>query len=174
MVSIGPNSQSYNMTHMFNISDLRSCKTLEKTYAPSNSLLGVIQFHPDFTKFKYMVELSGMDNIFGDSQANFTLFVPSDQELAGLEESIFKNMDKAQARHIIKASTLERKIPSELLESSPSSYFLTRSEPNKLFITNISGRTYINNSINVIHKDWETDNGIIHVVDKLIFPNIMI
>lgn len=170
MVSVGPNSQSYNMTHMWDIPDLRSCKTLEKSSAPSNYLLGVIQSHPDFTKFKYMVELSGMDNIFGDSQANFTLFIPSDKALEELDENIFKNMDSAQARHIIKSSTLERKIPSELLESSPASYFLTRSNPNKLFITNIGGRTYINDSINIIHKDWETDNGIIHVVDKLICP----
>jgi uncharacterized surface protein with fasciclin (FAS1) repeats len=173
MVSIGPNSQSFNMSHMWHIPDLRRCKTQENEPLP-NSLWSVIQSNPDFSKFKYMVELAKFESIFNDLQANFTLFIPSDQALIGINENIFINMDDSTARHIIKTSTLERKIPSEILEASPASYFITRSAPNKLFITNISNITYINNCINIIYKDWECSNGIIHVIDKLILPKIMI
>ena len=68
---------------------------------------------------------------------------------------------------------LDRKIPSELLEDSPASYFMTKDPPNRLFVSNISGRTYINNNVNVIHKDMMFANGIIHVVDALLWPEII-
>ena len=171
MVSIGPNSQSYNFTHMFSIPDLRG--HLPKQKNCPNSLMSTISNHPDFSKFHYMVKLGKLEGILNSPQADFTLFVPSDRAIAGLNEAVFMNMDDGVARHIIKSSMLNRRIPSELLEDSPASYFITKDPPNRLFITNMSGRTYINNDINIIHKDMITSNGIIHVIDKLIWPDII-
>jgi uncharacterized surface protein with fasciclin (FAS1) repeats len=65
-------------------------------------------------------------------------------------------------------------LPSEILEDSPSSFFYTYDDySSRLFITNISGKTYINNSIKVIKKDILANNGIIHIIDGLIVPNII-
>jgi uncharacterized surface protein with fasciclin (FAS1) repeats len=171
MVSIGPSTQSHNFTHMYDIPDLRGC--LPRQAECPNSLMAIISKHPDFSKFRYMVKLGKLEGVLNGVQADFTIFIPSDRAIAGLGDAVFINMDDATARHIVKSSMLNRKIPSELLEDSPASYFLTRDPPNRLFITNISGRTYINNDINVIHKDLMTSNGIIHVVDNLIWPEII-
>lgn len=171
MVSIGPYSQSYNFTHMFNKGDLRGCLK-EPKYCP-NSLMDIIDKHPDFTIFKHIINLSGLENILSDKQANFTLFVPSDTQLQGINQNVLVHMDNALARHIVKSSTIDYKIPSALLEDSPASYYLTKDPANKLFITNISGKTYINNDINVIYKDILATNGIIHVVDRLFSPYIV-
>lgn len=171
MVSIGPNSQSYNFTHMFSIPDLRG--HLPKQEECPNSLMSIISNHKDFSKFRYMVKLAKLEGILNDKQADFTLFIPSDRAISGLGDNVFINMDDATARHIIKTSMLDRKITSELLSDSPASYFITKDQPNRLFITNISGRTYINNDINIIHKDMLASNGIIHVIDKLIWPEII-
>lgn len=171
MVSMGPATQSYNFSHMWNTKDLRGCLPKEVDYP--TSLMSIINKHPDFSKFRYMVKLAKLEGIFNSTQADFTIFVPSDKAIAGLGDSVFMNMDDAIARHIVKSSTLDRKIPSELLEDSPAAYFLTKDPPNRLFITNISGRTYINNDINIIHKDMQAVNGLIHVIDKLIWPEII-
>jgi uncharacterized surface protein with fasciclin (FAS1) repeats len=171
MVSMFPDTQSYNFTHMFNIKDLNSC--IPRFKKCPNSLSGLIQSHPDFSKFYSILKLANLDDIYNDPQANFTLFVPSDNALANIDDSVFKNMDISTARHIVKTSTLDRKIPSELLENSPASYFITKDSSNRLFITNIRGRTYIDTNINVIHKDMEASNGIIHVIDGLIRPEII-
>lgn len=173
MVSIGPYSQSYNYTHMWDKGDLRPCPYKVKQEFCPHSLMGTINSHPDFTKFNYMVKLARLENILDSSQANFTLFVPSDQALQGINENIFSNMDDATARHIVKSSMLDYRYPSEIIENSPAIYYNTRDPPNRLFVSNISGRTYINNDINVIHKDLLTSNGIIHVIDKLIHPEII-
>ena len=170
MVSIGPNSQSYNYTHMWDMTDLRVPKQ-ELRYC-HGSLMDIVSKNPDFTKFSYMAKLANMQNIFADKQANFTLFVPSDNSIRSLGDGVFMNMDQSTARNIIKGSMLNRRITSDILEDSPASYFLTTQPPNRLFVTNISNHTYINNDVNVINKNIQATNGIIHVVDKLIWPII--
>lgn len=172
MVSIGPYSQSYNYTHMYDFGDLRACGKQKSEYCP-HALMGIISSHPDFQKFHHMVSVARLEHILNDSQANFTLFVPSDAAINGLGNEIFLNMDDGTARHIVKSSMLDYRIPSEILESSPASYFMTKDPPNRLFIGNISGKTFINNDINVIHKDILASNGIIHVIDKLIWPDMV-
>lgn len=171
MVSIGPYSQSYNYTHMWNKGDLRP-SNIKQQFCPQ-SMMGIINSTSDFSKFNYVIKLARMENILDHSQANFTLFVPSDKALQGINENIFSNMDDATARHIVKSSMLNYRFPSELLENSPATYYITKDPPNRLFITNISGKTYINNNINVIQKDLLASNGIIHVTDKIIYPEIL-
>lgn len=171
MTAIGPYTQSNNFTHMFDIPDLRG--KYYKQAECSTSLLALINNHPDFSKFRYLVKLANMDNILNNFQSEFTIFVPSDRALKGLDEAIFMNIDTSTARHIVKSSMLNNKLPKELIQNSPASFFNTKDPPNRLFITNISGRTYIQNDINVIHFDMQAENGIIHVIDKLIWPIII-
>lgn len=170
MTSLGPYTEAHNNTHMFDIPDLRG--NVKQEFYPT-SLMGIIDTHQDFTKFKYMVQLAKLEYILNDPQADFTLFVPSDTALKDIEEGIFINMDIAVARHIVKSSMMDRKIPSEILKDVPVAYFITKDSPNKLLISNISDKTYINTDINIIDFDMEASNGIIHVTDKLIFPHII-
>jgi uncharacterized surface protein with fasciclin (FAS1) repeats len=167
MTSCGPYSQSNNFTSMTHIQDLRG--SLPRKEYTRDSLTDIISRNQDFSKFKYILKLSKLDGIYNDPQANFTLFVPSDKELANVPEGVFTNMDDATARHIIQASTLRNRITGILLEDSPASYFVTMCRINKLFITNVNGETYVD-SARVIQKDIECGNGIIHVIDRLIWP----
>jgi uncharacterized surface protein with fasciclin (FAS1) repeats len=168
MVSIGPNSQSNNFTHMFDFVDLRG-KPVAKIQ-DKNSLMSIINETPDFSKFKYIVEKAMMSDILGSMQTNLTLFIPSDSKITNLGKYFFDDMDVNLARSIIKISILNKQIPSELLEDSPFSFFNTNNPFNKLLISNINGETFINNNIKIIYKDIIATNGIIHVIDNLILP----
>ena len=172
MVSMAPTTQSYDLSHMYLIPDLRSVGPVKEIINP-NSLLGIINSHEDFKKFKYILNLSGMSGRYADPQGDFTVFVPSDVAISHIPEEIFINMDSNTARAIVKSSTLKRRIPSELIEDSPATKFITTDPINKLFITNISGNTTINECINIVHKDMMSSNGIIHVVDGLLWPVII-
>ena len=169
MVSNGPNSQSNNFTHMFDFVDLRG-KPVEKIQ-DKNSLMGFINNTPEFSKFKYIIQKAMMSDILGSIQTNATLFIPSDNEIPNF---FIDDMDVSLARHIVKSSMLNKKIPSELLEDSPLLIFNTNNPYNKLLITNINGETYIDNNIKIIQKDIITSNGIIHVIDNLIWPEHII
>jgi uncharacterized surface protein with fasciclin (FAS1) repeats len=132
----------------------------------------LIENHPDFSKFRYIIKLAVMDNLLDNLQANFTLFVPSDSDLKyrNIPEDFYVNMDQGTARHIVLSSLLDNRVPSELIKDSPAMYFITNDPPNRLFMTNINNKTRINNAFNIVHFDIVCTNGIIHVVDGMINP----
>jgi uncharacterized surface protein with fasciclin (FAS1) repeats len=169
----GPYSASYNFTSMFNMTDKRGQYPITKPCP--GTLLDIIDKNPDFSKFRYLVKLANQEEVLNASQANFTIFVPSNESLSlmNVDDNIFINMDSTTAWYIVKSCIIKNKIPSEILEDSPAAYYYTLSEGNRLFITNISGITYLNNSIRVIYKDIMCTNGIIHVIDGLFIPNIL-
>jgi len=169
MVSIGPYTQATNYTHTFDIPDLRG--PLPKRTFREGTLSCIIENHPDFSMFKHLVNIAQLDNIFDDLQANITLFIPSDQQLQAKGINV-TNIDIGSARNIVNASAINRRITSDILEDSPASYFITRNPKIRLFISNINNRTYINNDINIIHKDMLCSNGIIHVIDSVIISPI--
>jgi len=167
----GPYSASYNFTSMFNMTDKRG--QLPITKPCPGTLLDIIEKNPDFSKFRYLVKLAAQEDVLNAPQANFTIFVPSDRSLKNINDNVFINMDTTTAWYIVKSCMVKNKIPSEILEDSPAAYYYTLSEGNRLFITNISGITYLNNSIEVIHKDIMCTNGIIHVINGLFIPNVL-
>ena len=172
MTSSGPYSQSYNFTHMFDFTDYNG--NLPKKVACPNTLLGLIYNNPDFSIFKFMVNRANLESFFNLSQADFTIFVPSDSELLSkVDKNIFTNMDILTARAIVKTCMLNNRISSEVLEDSPAAYYYTTEPSNRLFITNINGETFLNNNVKIIKKDIVLSNGIVHVIDGLFEPVII-
>lgn len=172
MVSNAPNTQSYNFTHMFSMTDLRGPLPVVKSCP--NTILSFIENNSDFSIFLHLINLSNYKEILNEKQANFTLFLPSDKELLKkFNKNIFINIDPTTAWYIVRSSILRDRIPSEILEDSPSSFYYTDIRSNRLYITNINNQTYINNCIKIIRKDILLNNGIIHIIDSLIDPEIL-
>ena len=167
MVSIGPYVEELNFRHMFDIPDLR---VKRKQCYPKGTIMGIIERTPQFSKFRQIIKNARMEGPLGDLQVDATLFITSDEYLTEMDESVVQKMDMSTARHIVKSSMLKRNITSDLLKDSPATYFNTEDSPNRLFVSNISGRTYINNDINIVDGDIFASNGVIHVIDKLILP----
>jgi len=172
MVSIGPNSQSNIFSHMYDIMDIRpSVKEKEKYF--SKSIMENISTNIDFKKFLYIVKLAKLENLLNSQDRDFTLFVPSDKYISDISEDFFINMDYYTARQIVRSSMIENRIPAELLEDNPACYFKTKDPFNTLFVSNVSGKTYLNKKIQIIGKDIILSNGIIHLIDGLVIPIII-
>lgn len=169
MVSIGPYSESYNYRHMFDFQDISGpCPTLK---VRKNSIMGIIQNNPDFSHFHEIVKLAKMEGKLNEPQFNSTLFIPSDKFLNTLySPCYFEKMDNGTASQIIKFSTLYKIIDKSLLQSSPSSWFITQNKISRLYVSNINGRTALNQCVGVVHFNIQADNGLIHVVDDLLIP----
>ena len=172
MTSIGPYSQKTDKTYKFNLKDLCIIHHSNLKIENTNSISDIIFNNSCFSKFKYILILSKLDVIYNDKQSNFTIFIPSDDFLKYIPESFFLKMDLFTARNIIKSSTLENRITSDIIQDSPSSFFTTMNKYNRLYVKNINNNTIINNNINLIQKDIITTNGIIHLIDKLLIPEI--
>jgi uncharacterized surface protein with fasciclin (FAS1) repeats len=153
---------------MYDFTDLNVC---HPTIYNKGSIMDVINSHPDFSLFSYACKTAGMDIILDNIQADFTILVPSNEELKKKNlDSDLCELDIGTARCIVNSSLINRRIPSEIMRNSPAFYLITMSVQNRLFVTNINDQTRINNDFNIIHFDAICTNGIIHVVDGLIKP----
>jgi hypothetical protein len=167
MTSNGPTSEAYDMKSMYDFSDTRADYKLKLN---QKSISGILKNHPDTQRFSSILKISGLEELYDDQQANFTVLVTIDKHIP---QDIFVNIDDSIARHIIKTVTMNRRIPGELLKDNPASIFITNDPPNKLFITNIDETTYINDYVKIIESNIMASNGIIHLTNGIIWPEII-
>lgn len=170
MTSLGPDTQSYNFTHMYSFVDLRNNEK-PKVCTDPNSIFGFLSKSQDFTKFLKIVQRADMEGFLNDIQANFTLFVPMDRFIEHIPMEYFENMDVGLARQILNASLLNRQLDKSLITSSPVCYYTTRNPRMRMYVTNISNVTQINNCVRVVEFNNRMNNGIVHIVNNLIVPN---
>lgn len=172
MTANGPNTQSYNYTHMFWKGDLRGPRP--KLYTSPNTIMSVLENNYDFSIFCYIVKLARFEGLFNDCQADVTLFVPSDIEIRKNTPdmiNIIENMDEATAKNIVLFSTLNRKIDYDLLSQSPMKYVFTQNNTNKLLLETYDNVTYLNRgNAKIIRPDINLGNGMIHIVNNLLIP----
>lgn len=168
MSYIGPSNQAYDIKQYYDLGDLRSKKGKQFCVEP-NSISGAIYENKDLTIFSNILKISGMEGLLSDPQANVTIFVPSDTHLKQKFSLLFfKNMDRGTARKIIIFSMLNRVIDKKLLQSSLTSYYPTKDRSHNLYVTNYC-ETVLQGCTRVIHWNYKVDNGMIHIVDNLLY-----
>jgi uncharacterized surface protein with fasciclin (FAS1) repeats len=130
-------------------------------------MMDFIDKHPDLTTMRYLMQISHLDGIYGDQQANFTLFAFSDK-LLDKYGAAFENMDKHTAYNLIRYSTLNRKMPARLLEDNSGAVFTTKSRDKLLVGLTKEGQILLNGCTRVVTPDLSFTNGIIHIVDDVL------
>ena len=174
MVSYQSNNPSdfLDLKFTYDITDLR--KPNEEPIGDPTTIFGFLQNNPEFSIFYNMVILAKLDEKLNSLQANFTLFIPSDNYLKKYSENVFTNMDLYTAREIILYSTLNRKITYEMLLSSLAMYLNTMIDPslNAKILSEVCNRDKIllNNSVNIVTANIIRSNGLIHIVDDMLIP----
>lgn len=168
MTSCGPNTQSYNFTHMYDFQDYR-LTTKPEIKINMNSVYSVI-CNNDFSLFKVIVERAGMSGRLNDIELNCTLFIPKNSDIVKYGNDFFEFMDDGLARQILSACMLRRRIKSDIIKSSPVAYYDTKNDAMRMYVTNINSITTINNRADVVTYDLECSNGVIHIIDDLIIP----
>jgi len=172
MVSIGPYTKSYDNTHMWDFSDLRSSKPTPQLCVPRNSLYDYLSHHPEMKKFTAIVHKAGMIGEMSQPEFNSTIFIPLDRYLKEPLE-VYEKMDRGTARNILNVSMLNDRIDGVLVRSSPVSSYTTKDPYNYdyMYVTNISGVTEINQCAKVVQYDVKLTNAIVHITDNIIMPN---
>ena len=170
MVSYTPNTPYLNFSHMYDFIDYRSQKKPEICLT-EGSLYYLIYNDKRFTKFRSIIDKAKLQGFFDSSQANLTLLIPTDEMISHIPDSFFQTMDIGFARNILDASSIPKKLKSDLLTSSPVCYYYTKNPLMRMYVTNINNITRINNCTSVVDFDIECNNGIIHIIDNLIVPN---
>jgi uncharacterized surface protein with fasciclin (FAS1) repeats len=170
MVSIGPYTQTYDMSHMYNITDLiPKCSDKIVIEYPESTLMRTIGITPEFSKFARVVSIAGMEEYFANPLNEVTVFVPLNDTLRDIADETYTSMDIGTARKIVLGMTMKRKIPSELLTQSPSSLFSSLGH-DRLQIATARGVVMLNEVVIVSQFDIDAGNGIIHVTNGFLWP----
>jgi len=82
------------------------------------------------------------------------------------------SLDKLSAGNIIKYSTLQGLFPLRILSSSPSSLYTSTYSSQKIKIVNFNNKTIINDCTIVVESDIKLNNGILHIVDNILTPEV--
>lgn len=170
MVTLGPDTQSYNYTHMYDFQDLAN-PDRPQICINKGSMYDFLHKHPKFTRFMEIIRKAKMEGQLNEIEASFTLFIPTDDFLNHMPNDFFEKMDDGLARQILNASSIRRKIDKSLITSSPVAYYSTMNPRMRMYVTNISGITQINECLSIVQYGLNFNNGMIHVIDGLIIPN---
>ena len=170
MVSLGPYNESTDFKHMYNFVDINNNIPKKKIY-PQNSIMDMIDKIPDFSIFKNIVTIAKLDDKLSDIQANFTIFIPSDEQIKTKYSSAFiKNIDYGLARQILNISIMKGELDKDLLQSSPTCILPTMDRSNSIRINTVNNISLLQKDIKIIHFNHKCNNGIIHVIDKILLP----
>lgn len=171
MVSFSPNTQSYIFNHMSFFVDYNDLDCKKEMCLNKKSIYGFISGNPEFSKFKKIIDKSQMAGFLDDMQSNCTLLIPSNYYLKNYSMEMLNDMDEGDARNIVSCSTIPKILARDLITSSPVCYLYTKNPRMRMYVTNINGVTNINKCAKIIRYDIWCDNGIIHVIDRLLSPN---
>jgi len=116
--------------------------------------------------FLFLIKKANLLNLYNSSQQKHTLFLPFCVNIPNADPNI--------AFRICKFSTTPGNITTTMLSSSPNFVIYSLLPNENLNIQNIRGRRpgiTIQNKI-LLHKDIMCTNGIIHLIDNVLKPEI--
>lgn len=173
-----PSNESRDIKFMYDLPDLMpSSKYKNKIILDKkiceNTLLGFINKNLNiFSKFMFIIKISEMENLFMQMEFNKTLFLPVNDLIP---DDLLENLDQNLAKAIVNFSLFFRIIDKNLLTSSPAYYLMSNYKPlPRLLITNINNKIQLNGCATIIDYNIKLNNGIIHVIDKVLIPPVIL
>lgn len=150
--------------------------TLEDSGTSSNTIADIVSTDPDFTMLAAAADRAGLVPLLASTTdpAPFTVFAPTNQAFAdsGITMAMIEGMPIAQLTGILTYHAIPTvAIPSSALSDGP-----VRTAAMLSIIVGTTGGVTINggNTVtggaNVVTPDVEADNGIIHVIDRVLLP----
>ena len=147
---------------------LFSCKKDEVT-PTSNTITDVVVSNPDFSTLRTAVLKANLQTTLSGT-GPFTVFAPTDAAFtaSGITAAALNALTPAQVESILLYHTLGSKIMAAEVPVGPNAKVTTASG-DSVFVTSNASGVYIN-GLKVITADVAADNGVIHVLGKVLLP----
>lgn len=135
------------------------------------SVVDIIVNSPDHTTLETAVLAAGLEGVLAEPGAIYTVFAPTDAAFSALDPALL-NAALADPQGLLTTVLLNHVMPG-YLEASRISNGLGVGNPNgdNLFFA-INGSEVSVNGARIIVTDIEAQNGIVHVIDAVMIPNI--
>jgi len=141
---------------------------------PPNSIVDVARENGNFTTLVAALEATGLDSVLADTDAEFTVFAPTDDAFALLGQDTIDTLlaDTDTLSNILLNHVIAG--PAVLQDAAVT---VAQSDNNLVEVANeaqvalsLSGSNLFVNKSAVSTTDVMADNGVIHVIDQVILP----
>lgn len=137
--------------------------------AVSNTITDIVVSNPDFSTLEEAVIKANLQTTLS-SPGTFTVFAPNNAAFtaSGITSATLNTLTPTQILNILLYHTLSSKIAAADVPAGPNAKVITASG-DSVFVTKNASGVYIN-GIKVTTADVAADNGIIHVIGKVLMP----
>ncbi len=142
----------------------------------SVSAANVVETAQNAGKFNTLIAAAKAAGLVGalTGDGPITVFAPTDEAFeklpAGTVENLLKPENKEQLVAILTYHVVGRKLSSDMLPHKKIPVRSLNGDANTLKVTKTADGVTVNEA-NVISADVTADNGVIHVIDKVLLPN---
>ena len=153
-----------------------ACSDDDDDQKPTTStIVDVAKGNPNFSSLVKALTITGLDQALDNKAASFTVFAPTNQAfvdlLTELGASSLNDVPKATLSNILLYHVLDG---TKMAASINTGYYPTLSagpsDNTNLSLYVDMGTTMINTRAKISTTDVKADNGVIHVIDKVILP----
>lgn len=142
--------------------------------AHAGNIVEVAQGAGSFKTLLAAAQAAGLAGALADGK-NLTVFAPTDEAFAqlpaGTVESLLKPENKDQLVAVLSYHVVPRKLTSNMLPGRTIHVKTIKSGGDRtLAVSKSSGGVTVDGA-NVVSADIKADNGVIHVIDKVVLPS---
>ena len=154
----------------------------------NDSILGVISKTPELSKFYQLVKFTKMEETL-DLSNRITVFVPNNdafdkksdidlKDFLDVKNVIMSSMTRGVYNRDDLIKNITYKHYNTLtgkteLRTLPKTFYSYRPY-NKLVIEKSNEMLTVNGNVNIVNESITTDNGIIHIIDGILIPEVFI
>lgn len=147
---------------------LVSCKKDNDT-PPSNTITDIVVANGNFSTLESAVTKASLQTTLSGT-GPFTVFAPDDAAFtaSGITATVLNSLTPAQVQNILLYHTISSKIAAADVPAGPNAKVITASGDSVFVTKNVNG-VFIN-GIKVNTADVSADNGIIHIIGRVLMP----
>ena len=146
-----------------------SCNKDDDAPAATNTITDIVVAGSGFTTLESAVLKANLQATLSGA-GPFTVFAPDDAAFnaSGITTATINSLTTAQVQNILLYHTISSKIVAADVPAGPNAKVITASG-DSVFVTKNSTGVYVN-GIKVITADVAADNGVIHIIGKVLIP----
>ena len=150
---------------------LFSCEKDDDDVSASNSITDVVVSGANFTTLETAVLKANLQATLNGS-GPFTVFAPDDAAFAasGITPAVLNTLTSTQVESILLYHTIGAEIKAADVPAGPNAKVVTASG-DSIFVTKNASGVYVN-GIKVAAADVAADNGVIHVIGRVLMPPV--
>jgi uncharacterized surface protein with fasciclin (FAS1) repeats len=146
-----------------------SCKKDDPAPAADNTITGKVVADANFSTLEAAVLKAKLEGTL-QGAGPFTVFAPDNAAFTASGITSIDGLTEAQLKKILLYHTLAAKVVAADVPAGPNAKVSTANSPaDSIFVTKNASGVYVN-GIKVKAADVAADNGVIHVIEKVLLP----